>query len=123
MRINKHINMVHNYKNTTGPFLGKVIKVGTVAMQLIIFLSFGFINIQQSIQTRLDPAIFQKWLHSYEEDTQGIKIYRQKVHSQASPSLVKSTVDKGLRSSKNVSSECFRNYHFESKPALLDRRT
>ena len=115
--------MVHNYKNTTGPFLGKVIKVGTVAMQLIIFLSFGFINIQQSIQTRLDPAIFQKWLHSYEEDTQGIKIYRQKVHSQASPSLVKSTVDKGLRSSKNVSSECFRNYHFESKPALLDRRT
>ena len=68
--------MVHNYKNTTGPFFGKVIKVGTVAMQLIIFLSFGFINIQQSIQIRPDPAIFQKWLHSYEEDTQGIKIYR-----------------------------------------------
>ena len=68
--------MANIYKNTTEPFLGIVIKVGTVAMQLVIFLSFGFINIRQSIPTRPDKSIFQKWLHSYEEDTQGIKTYR-----------------------------------------------
>ena len=91
------------YKNTnTEPFFGKVIKVGTVAMQLIIFLSFGFINIQQSIQTRPGQAIFQKWLHSYEEDTPGITIYR--------PSAFDYPLGWGRRGMKFKEDGCFTLY-------------
>jgi hypothetical protein len=34
------------------------------------------ILLHQSSQILPDPAIFQKWIHSYEEDTPGFKVYR-----------------------------------------------
>jgi hypothetical protein len=42
---------------------------------LLIAILTVVILLHQSTQTLPDPAIFQKWMHSYEEDTPGYKIY------------------------------------------------
>lgn len=52
-----------------------IIKVIPIHLLLIAVLLL-IILLHQSSQTLPDPAIFQKWLHSYEEDTPGFVIYR-----------------------------------------------
>ena len=43
---------------------------------MIILALLSCSAISQSSKKELDPVIFQKWMHSYEEDTKDLKIYR-----------------------------------------------
>ena len=40
------------------------------------FISASIQSVYQSVQISPDPVIFQKWLHSYEEDSPNLTIYR-----------------------------------------------
>jgi len=51
------------------------IKVIPIHIYLIVIFTL-VILLHQSSQTLPDPVIFQKWIHSYEEDTPGLKVYR-----------------------------------------------
>jgi hypothetical protein len=43
---------------------------------MVIALLVGFITAYQTVQLKPDHAIFQKWLHSYEEDSANLTAYR-----------------------------------------------
>ena len=49
---------------------------GKAKVILVILAMLGSCTYSQSRLTRLDPVIYQKWLHSYEEDTKDLKVYR-----------------------------------------------
>ncbi len=51
-------------------------KPGFALAALVLLMSIAFTAFSQSNQKLPDPAIYQKWLHSYEEDTNDLKIYR-----------------------------------------------
>lgn len=49
---------------------------GMGAVILLLLIVLGCSSLTQSNSKQLDPVIFQKWLHSYEEDTKELKFYR-----------------------------------------------
>lgn len=58
-------------------FKGAINRIRIIPIHLLLIaILTTIILLHQSAQTLPDPAIFQKWMHSYEEDTPGFKIYR-----------------------------------------------
>jgi hypothetical protein len=63
-----------NHINQTSYYFTSISVFGTVI--LLIMAVLGCATASQSKINQLDPIIFQKWLHSYEEDTKELKVYR-----------------------------------------------
>ncbi len=71
---------------------------------MIAALLIGFITAYQAVQLKPDPAIFQKWLHSYEEDSGNLKVYR--------PSSFDYPLGWGRAGMKFKENGCFNIYEF-----------
>lgn len=68
---------MYNLENHSSHSTYSIIKIlGKVGALFVVLMVTGSTASFQSVPIELDPIIFQKWLHSYEEDTKDIKIYR-----------------------------------------------